>query len=95
MHNDASGTATKIDLGASFVRANRTPYLFVIDRPTVAATYDLYAVNLATGVVSTVSTVSTNLPSTDRTSFVAERWSMAAAFQAAIQIAGMERGKVA
>ena len=67
MHNDASGTATKIDLGASFPKpsADRTnDYKLELYSPKGTTQSITYRVtNLATGAVAT-GTVTTNLPST-------------------------------
>lgn len=67
MHNDATGTATKIDLGASFPRPtvdNTTAYELVMFSPpgtTQSVSYQI--TNLTTGAVAT-GTVTTNLPTT-------------------------------
>lgn len=97
MHNDGAGTATKVDLGASFARAGstRVPYLFVIDRPVAGvSTYTMWAKNLSTGATSAVYTASTDLPDLDRTVSGVYRWSNAVGgFAATIQVVGGVRGK--
>lgn len=67
MHNDGSGTATKIDLGASFPRpaVDRTELysieLFSVPGTTQSVVYRV--VRLSTGLVAT-GTITTDLPST-------------------------------
>jgi hypothetical protein len=67
MHNDGTGTATKIDLGASFAKPNadRTAvYEIVMFSPPGTSQVLSYEVtNLVTGAVAT-GTVTTDLPST-------------------------------
>ena len=67
MHNDATGVATKIDLGASFP-ANRTAgaamttvYSVILYCAPAASTVSYQVINQETGAVAT-GTLSTNLP---------------------------------
>ena len=67
MHNDGTGTATKIDLGAGFPKPNTdltaVYEIAMFSRPgtTSAVTYEI--TNLVTNAVAT-GTVTTDLPST-------------------------------
>lgn len=67
MHNDGSGTATKIDLGASFPRpsVDRTDVyeLELYSPPGTTQTVGYRVVNLVSGAIAE-GTISTNMPST-------------------------------
>jgi hypothetical protein len=61
MHNDGAGTCTKIDLGASFPKAQFTAYEVSLNWINDASTWIVTVINLNT-LVSTTSIVITNLP---------------------------------
>lgn len=67
MHNDGTGAATKIDLGASFAKPNAdltSVYeLALFARPGTTQTLTYEVTNLVSGAVAT-GTVTTDLPST-------------------------------
>ena len=67
MHNDGSGTCTKVDLGTNAARANTTHgYDVVIYCPPGAATeIFVRVVNLHTGVEVYNSSITTDLPATN------------------------------
>lgn len=67
MHNDASGTATKIDLGARFARPTvdlTQIYSLMLAAPVGASSVVYRVINWNTGAVAT-GTLTSNLPATD------------------------------
>lgn len=61
MHNDGSGTATKVDLGSSFPKTANVVYRVVFTAAANATTVD-YAVTRLDSAATASGTLSTNLP---------------------------------
>lgn len=61
MHNDAAGTCTKIDLGASFPKTNSVLYRVVFRATSNASAID-YTVTRIDSAATATGTLSTNLP---------------------------------
>ena len=64
MHNDNAGTATKIDLGASFPVSQYVAYAITVDRNAAATEYYVSVTNLNDNVTSSTYTLTSNLPRT-------------------------------
>lgn len=62
MHNDASGVATKVDLGANFVRSQNTPLCVTITKSADGSTCFVKVRNIVTDVTFSSAGLSTNLP---------------------------------
>lgn len=62
MHNDGSGTCTKVDLGASFPKTNDVVYRVVFTAAANATTID-YEVTRLDSAASAAGTISTDVPS--------------------------------
>lgn len=61
MHNDGSGTCTKIDLGSSFPKTNNVVYRVVFTAAANASTID-YEVTRFDSAATATGTISTNVP---------------------------------
>ncbi len=73
MHNDGSGTCTKIDLGASFPKTNNVVYRVVLTAAANATTID-YAVTRFDTAASATGTISTDVPSNAQFMVAQVRW---------------------
>ena len=64
IHNDASGTATTIDLGSSYpCNDSQYNYYITIEQTTTSYIVTVERVTISTGAsISTVNTLSTNIP---------------------------------
>lgn len=62
MHNDGSGTATKVDLGTGAARNTTDGYELIIYVANGSNDYYVYIKNIATGAVVYNSMVNTNVP---------------------------------
>lgn len=62
MHNDGSGTATKVDLGSSFPKTANVVYRVVLEAAANGSTVD-YTVTRLDSAATATGTLSTNLPS--------------------------------
>jgi hypothetical protein len=64
VHNDASGTATTIDLGSSYpCNDSQYNYYITIEQTTTSYIVSVERVTIATGVsISTTNTLTTNIP---------------------------------
>lgn len=61
MHNDGSGTATKVDLGSSFPKTANVVYRVVLEAAANGSTVD-YTVTRLDSAATATGTLSTNLP---------------------------------
>lgn len=62
VHNDGSGTTTKIDMGAPFVKTQGVPISVLITKNAGGTSYVVKATNLSTGAVFTSPAITTNYP---------------------------------
>jgi len=81
MHNDAAGTCTKINLGASFPKTNNVVYRVAFSANQNATAID-YTVTRLDSAATASGTLSTNLPT--NTAFMTCGWYVANATTAAI-----------
>lgn len=73
MHNDGSGTCTKVDLGSSFPKTNNVVYRVVFTAAANASTIDYEATRFDSAATAT-GTISTNVPSNAQFMAAQVRW---------------------
>jgi hypothetical protein len=73
MHNDGSGTCTKVDLGSSFPKTNNVFYRVVFTAAANASAID-YEVTRFDSAATATGTISTNLPSSTQFMQAQVRW---------------------